>query len=242
VDASAEGDPGGHLICGGEFDGYSCRKLCDALSTAPWTDGQSFLGLARADKDFRLGGIGSDQHLLQSWGAIVAFAMLTVKTFALPTVAPMVYRRAFYHRRKKGNSNFLFLFFTSGCLGVCVPRGTHTWVQPSVFLCLCVVGNLTLRRTGSVGNNREVSLRAGKACITFDTTSGTDDAVLSVDAMDNSVYLVFWTESEAFCPEGERVKFVKTMANFQKHLVKAKQSQSEELVGAKNRRASRNKN
>jgi hypothetical protein len=92
-----------------------------------------------------------------------------------------------------------------------------------------------------VGNNREVSLRAGKACITFDTTSGTDDAVLSVDAMGNSVYLVFWTESEAFCPEGERVKFAKTMANFQKHLVKAKQSQSEELVGAKNRRANRKK-
>jgi hypothetical protein len=135
VDASAEGDPGGHLICRGKFDGFSCQKLCDALSKAPWTDGQSFLGLARADDDFRLGGMGSVQHRLQSWGAIVAFAMLTVKTFALPTVAPILYRRAFYNRRKKGNSNYLFLFFTSGCLGVCVPRGTHTWVQPSVFLC-----------------------------------------------------------------------------------------------------------
>ena len=64
-----------------------------------------------------------------------------------------------------------------------------------------------------MGNNREVSLRAGKACITFDYTSGTDDAVLSVDTMDNSVYLVFWTESEAFWPEGESSKFVKTMLN-----------------------------
>jgi hypothetical protein len=51
-------------------------KLCDALSTAPWLDGQSFLGLARADEDFRLGGMGSClsgvftlKHEVKSWTA-----------------------------------------------------------------------------------------------------------------------------------------------------------------------------
>jgi hypothetical protein len=136
VDASAAADPGGHLLFCTDFDGASCRKLTDALAMDPLTNSQSFLGLARADNAFGLGGIGSQPHLLKCWGAIVASVILTSRTFALPTKAPAEYDRAFYHRRQQGNAGFLFLFFTSGCFGVVVPRGIHTFGQPSVFFVL----------------------------------------------------------------------------------------------------------
>ncbi len=70
------------------------------------------------NNDFGLGGIGSQPHILKCWCAIVAFVTLTVKKLALPTIAAAEYNRAWYHRRHLGPSRFLFLFFTSGCLGV----------------------------------------------------------------------------------------------------------------------------